>query len=150
MTKMRCCFSIMIFFTICSLAMAGGDNPSPANEYVKCAVTLKENSLRAGSRRNLLIALKPKAGIHVNIKPPIGIVLDSTGVIEKVESPMIPKADTLLNTSKPISQPIVVAKSVKPGAVTLKGTITYYYCSDAEGWCSRFKQPFELTVNVVK
>lgn len=130
---------------------AAGDTPKPVtNEYVKFKISLKEKSLKAGSTGNLLISLQPKKGIHVNLKPPIKITFDSTSALVRAGAPTIPVADTFLNSSKPIQQRVALAAGLKPGKAVVKGSVTYFYCSDADGWCSRFIQPFELAVNVVK
>jgi hypothetical protein len=51
-----------------------------------------------------------------------------------------------LDPSKAIVQRFTVDTPPRSGPVTLKGILTYYYCSDAEGWCSRFRQPFTVTL----
>ncbi|MBI1808057.1 MAG: hypothetical protein HYR76_13540, partial [Ignavibacteria bacterium] len=60
------------------------------------------------------------------------------------------KVDTseYLDASKPIKQSFTLAKSTKAGSLSFKGTLTYFFCSDADGWCSRFKQPIDVTVTV--
>ena len=145
-----CIILIIVLFTTSLFVVAGETKRLLTNEHVKFSVALKEKSLKAGTAGNLLIRLQPKKGIHVNLKPAPSIAFDSTSLIVHAGTLTIPKADTFLNALKPILQPITLDYSVKPGTVTLKGTVTYYYCSDADGWCSRFKQPFELSVNILK
>ena len=39
-------------------------------------------------------------------------------------------------------------KGVGPGSSGISGTLTYYYCSDSEGWCRREKKQFTVAVTV--
>ena len=145
-----CIILIIVLFTTSLVVVAGETKTLPTNEYVKFSVALKEKSLKAGRAGNLLIRLQPKKGIHINLKPAISMAFDTTGMNVHAGTPTIPKADTFLNISKPIQQPFTLDKNVKTGTVVLKGSVTYYYCSDADGWCSRFKQPFEIPVNITR
>ena len=137
-------------FTLCAFAVADEPAKMPVNEHVKFTVSLKERKVKAGGAGNLLIRLQPKKGIHINLTPAITIAYDSAGIIARTEAPTIPVADTFLNTAKPIQQHVTLASGLRPGRGVIKGIVTYFYCSEAEGWCSRFRQPFELPVRVVK
>ncbi len=142
---------ITVVVLLLSLAFFIGAGTSPVtNEYVKSTISVKEKSIKAGTRGTLLISLVPKKGIHINLTPPIVITLDSASTIEAIGKLGISKIDSFLNPLKPIEQSIQLSKKIKPGSIDIKGIITYYYCSDAEGWCSRFKQPFSVTVKVTK
>jgi hypothetical protein len=146
----RFIFPVILPLLLSFALIAGGNTSLPTNKYVKYEVSMKEKSFKASSTGTLLISLHPNKGIHINLNPPISITFDSTDVIVKAGSPAIPKVDTVLNAAKPIRLPITLSNRVKPGKVSIKGTILYYYCSDADGWCSRCKQPFELAINVVR
>src|SRR5712692_5873412 len=117
------------------------------NEYVKCEIVLHEKELKAGSSGYLLISFKPKKGIHVTTDPAFHLSLDtlqqffSLGKAEFSED-----ANGYLNSGKTVRQPLTVAKKVMPGSYVVKGTLVYYYCSENDGWCSRFRQPVELTL----
>jgi hypothetical protein len=150
MTMKSSLILMLAIFTLHAFVAAEEPTKTPVNEHVKFSITLKERSLKTGGAGNLLIRLQPKKGIHINLKPAISIAYDSTGIIARTDTPMIPATDTFLNTSKPIQQHIMLASGLKPGKAVIKGVVTYFYCSDAEGWCSRFKQSFELPVRVVK
>lgn len=139
----------LLFVLISSVAFAGGPS-SATNQYVSCKVNLGKRTLQPGSTGEMLITLKPSAGIHINLTPPISLTLDSSTTVTPMGSPEIPKKKKFLDVTKPIRQPFTVSPALKPGTVTIKGTVTYYYCSDAEGWCSKFKQPIELSIRVVK
>ena len=126
----------------------GADRPS--NSDVSFSATLKESSVKSGGSGTLLITLRPKNGIHVNLNPPITVTFDSNSIVATAGRLEVPKADTVLDASKPIKLPLRFSKTLKSGTATIRGTVTYFYCSEAEEWCSRFKQPFEVAVSVRK
>ena len=144
---------IVMVLIIFSRAVAGGiQTPKSENEYVTSSISLQKTKLKAGSSGTLLISLKPKKGIHINLNPKIEITIDSSSAIIPAGKPEIPQNQKkdFFDPEKPIRQAFMVSGNVKPGAVDLTGTLTYYYCSDAEGWCSKFKQPLNLKVIVTK
>ena len=144
------------FLTLLQLTLAGSifvfgsGNPKTDNDYVKTVINLKQQKLKPGASGEILIYLKPKKGIHININPKIEVKLDSSGIIASTGNLVIPQAPktSSLDPAKPIKQSFKLSHNIKPGRAILKGTLTYYYCSDAEGWCSKFKQPVELTIIV--
>lgn len=145
-------FFLLLALNLPTDIIAGG-NTSITNEHVDFTATLKKNRLAGGSTGVLFFTLKPHKGIHVNLEPPIGIRMENdslatlTGDLELSSL----KKDTTkyLDASKPISQKFMLSKLAGTGTKIVKGTLTYFYCSDAEGWCSRFRQPFEVTLTVV-
>jgi len=141
---------ILLCFLLSNHAsVAGGISPA-TNEYVKAEVSLKEKSLKAGAESELIIWLRPKKGFHINLRPPIEIKLDSSSAFTLAGKPDIPKSakNEYLDTSRPIKQTFVLSRDLKPGSVQLKGMLTYFYCSGSGGWCSKFKQPIDLTFTV--
>lgn len=133
-----------------SFSTKAGDNGHTGNKYVTCEVALRQKLLRPGSTAQLLISLKPMKGIHVNGTPPVEVKLDSTGFIDSVGTPQIPqmKKTGYVDTEKKITINVILSKNLTSSSYPIKGILTYYFCSDAEGWCSRFKQPINLTAEV--
>ena len=123
---------------------------SKVNQYVACTVTAKDKKVNAGGATSLLFTLTPQKGIHVNFTPPMKVTFDSASVAAVAGEPSVTKRDTLVDTSHPIVQPITLAATAPAGTAVVRGTLTYFYCSDKEGWCSRFQQPFEVKIPVVK
>lgn len=141
---------ILVFFCV---GVAGdGASPIKKNDRVDFRATLAEKSLKPGAQGTLLVSLVPKKGIHVNLIPPISITFDSTSVISDIGKIEIPKSSKpeYLEPTKPIRLSFSLSARAKNGPITLRGTVTYFFCSDAEGWCSKFKQPFEVSLKIVK
>ena len=129
---------------------AGGQSAPKTNTYVAFDSRVKERSLKAGGSGSILFTLTPQKGIHVNVTPPLSLSLDSASLISTAGKLRITKLDTLLDSSKPIIQPITLSAKATAGPAILRGTLTYFYCSDSEGWCSKFNQPFEVKISVAK
>ena len=127
-----------------------GKTPRSSNEYVTYSATVKQKSMKPGSTGVLLFTLRPNNGIHINLTPPITVTFDSSGVAAANGALTVPKANEYLDASKPITQSFTLSRDVKPGSLPIRGTLTYFYCSDAEGWCSKFKQSVECTVKVAR
>jgi hypothetical protein len=145
-----------ILLTVLCLSTASwllaGDRTSSNNKYVSCKVSVENEIVRAGATTSLLISFTPQKGISVNSRPPLDVSFDSTSVITKVDSLILPKStkEDRLDTSKPVRVPFQLSKELQAGKFKLSGTLTYYYCSAAEGWCSKFQQPFTVVLTITK
>ena len=121
---------------------------------MRFSVRLEQSSLKRGATGALLLRLSPQKGIHINTVPPIAFTLDKSPGIALTGklryATVTVDTSVYIDTSETIRQSFTVAPSVNPGQQVLKGTLTYFYCSDAEGWCSKFKQPVEITMRVLK
>ncbi len=124
------------------------------NKYVSCRTTISRTSFKPGEIATLLVTLTPQKGIHINTVPPITFAANDSASVTLVGnlkySTVNVDTSVFVKTSKPVTQSFSISKSAKPGSYVLKGTLTYFYCSDAEGWCSKFKQPIAITINVKK
>ena len=144
-------FLVMRCFLISLFALGGSSsNKQPQNKFVTCTVSFDSLTVHPGSKGALLLMLKPREGIHINIEPRPTFVFDSSSVVTADGKIEVTHGDSsaFLSKQKPMKQGFAIPITAKTGTVTLKGILTYYYCSDAEGWCSRFKQPVEATIEV--
>lgn len=120
------------------------------NEYVQVNYLIKPTELKPGGEAKLIINFQPTQGILINLKPPIKIEIDNKiAVLKNVDLPKS-KSGEYLDHNKPITQTIKLNRGLKPGKVTIKGNLTYFYCSEKEGWCTKAKQPIELNIIVKK
>ena len=124
--------------------------PKDAEAHVGVAVTSSRDTLAPGAAAEIRIAFSPKKGYHVNAVPPMAVKLDTAAPARLTGSIVIPSdtATGYLKSSLPVRQPFTLAKSAAAGRAALKGVLTYYYCSDAEGWCRKENLPFTLPVTV--
>jgi hypothetical protein len=146
-----------LFFFLLAICIApptafSGGNASGTNPWVHSAISASPVKAHVGSTVQLKVLLTPKAGIHIVIQPPIGVTLDSSSIVASAAKPEVPVASDKehLETAKPVTVAVTLAPGIRPGKISLKGTLVYYYCSDAEGTCNKFKEPFEVRLNVVR
>ncbi len=139
----------LLLFPFLTCAVFAGD-AGKTNSYVEFSASVEVSAGSSGGGGTLLFTLKPVEGIHLNSQPAPTFVVDSSSGVKTsggLELTTLEKS-TFLNPKKPIRQKFTFPAATKAGTVNVKGTLIYYYCSDAEGWCSRFKQPVDLTVTV--
>lgn len=138
------------FFPTLAVLLLSAHLFAAENQYVKCTIAVKPKVLKRGAQGTLVVTLLPKSGIHINLTPSPVVTLDSMAGIAAAGQPAIPKMSgkPYLNPSKPITQPFRLGVSAKGDTANIRGTLTYFYCSDSEGWCSRYKQPIDLKVAI--
>jgi hypothetical protein len=134
-------------------AFTPGDDPKAgSNPNVRVWVHLSRESFKPGDTGEISITISPAEGYHVNANPPVELRLDSTKAIlfKGVLSQTTDRNNGYLSTRSPIRQSFYLPSTIKPGFHVLKGVVTYFYCSDSEGWCQRFRQPITLSFNVTQ
>jgi DsbC/DsbD-like thiol-disulfide interchange protein len=126
---------------------AGSEKNNPS---VSCSVTVSPAKAKPGSTVTLKVTLTPVRGIHINMTPPVEIRLDSCDFVSATGTLQFPKPlkDGYLDASKPVTLPVTISKSRPSGKVTIRGMVVYFYCSEKDGWCSRFKQKFEAELTI--
>lgn len=121
---------------------------SPAD--VGIGVSASRDTLAPGAMAEILFTFTPRKGFHVNAVPPMAVRLDSAAPASVTGAIVIP-SDTVtgyLKASLPVRQSFSLARTAATGRAALRGVLTYYYCSDAEGWCRKETLPFTLPVTV--
>ena len=151
--------TILVLFA-CFFFMPAGQ--ASAGEYVKITAKAAKDTVRAGQEARLIFQMQPKEGLHVNVQPAISLELIDAKNFSLNAKKFVPDSTVKTLTTKDgyvifdPSQPQLVAftvkidKRAKPGRYPLKTKLTYYYCSDAEGWCSFAKEEFVVELMVVK
>lgn len=117
---------------------------------VQIAAAPSRDTLSPGAGAELLFTFKPKKGFHVNAVPPMAVAFDSAAPARKGGKIVIP-SDTstgYLKPSLPVRAPFTLAAASPKGRSELKGVLTYYYCSDIEGWCRKETQRFSVPITV--
>ncbi len=125
------------------------DDPRTVS-HVKVYASLSKQTFRNGETGELRLTIAPEEGYHVNANPPVELVIDSGKVVQlKGElSQAVDRSNGTLSTRSPLRQTFYVPSTVTPGAHIIKATVTYYYCSDIEGWCVKFRQPVSFSFTV--
>jgi hypothetical protein len=105
---------------------------------------------RAGAPAAVEVRFTPAdPEVHVNLFPPPRLDLEPMQEVLKVApAPAAkPTSKKYLGPAEPYRFP-VVAKAVSPTAQTVKGVVTYFYCSQREGWCRKGSNPVEVAVKL--
>lgn len=120
------------------------------NEHVKIELRAP-SKISASTTGEIAFFFTPEFDIHVNTTPAFELVLDKNSAFEAVDTPRYQKNNKdYLDTTKPIEFSFKVKKEIKPGKQLLKGSLRYFYCSDKEGWCNRYVQPIEVSIEITK
>lgn len=131
-------------------AQKSGAQANGEDQHVAVALSLAQDTLRPGSDGELLVRFTPRKGYHVNAVPPVAVRFDSASPARDRGRVGIPTdtATGYLRSSEPVRRPFTLAAGAARGRAELRGVLTYYYCSDAEGWCRKENMPFALPVTV--
>ncbi|MEK9137160.1 MAG: hypothetical protein AAB393_08555 [Bacteroidota bacterium] len=130
----------LVFLLACALGALSDDGTAPkGNKYVSMAVSLSSSLIRPGDSGTIRIAFNPADGFHVNADPPLGLKISTKNVITLLGKPdiVVDEESGFHSTKTPVDQRFAVARNAAPGRHTIKGILTYYFCSDSEGWCTK-------------
>lgn len=127
--------------------------PAQASEPgpdVRISVSVLNDTLAPGASSEIRILFTPAKGFHVNAVPAMALEFDSASPARADAGIVIPTdtATGYLEATLPVRQPFTLPKRAGRGPATLEGTLIFYYCSDAEGWCRRERMRFVLPVVV--
>jgi hypothetical protein len=105
---------------------------------------------RAGAPAVIEVRFAPAdPEVHVNRFPPPRLDLEPMqDLIKLAPAPAAkPGGEKYLGPSEPYRFP-VIAKGGAPGAQSVKGVVTYFYCSQREGWCRKGSNDVEVAVKL--
>ena len=143
-----------LFSLVFLLSFTGALPPLPDaavysdNPDVGIEASLLPDSARSGDTVELLLLFSPGRAIHIPAKPLMVFTLDSS-VSASLAGPPVRSIDQttgFLSNGSPVRQAIRLLPGTGPGLRILRGTVSYYYCSDSDGWCRKFRQPVELSL----
>lgn len=145
---------ILATFLLISAVAVTGESAEPVassqNPSVITTVTIPNQPLARGQTGEIVIVLLPADGIHINAEPPVRVSLDSAATVSLVGEPqqILDETTGYLDADAEVKQRFRVTKNAAAGTHRLKATITYFYCSDSEGWCKPFRHRVELPLLV--
>ena len=135
---------IMIF------AMPSEKKTFTNNKHVKVELRAP-GKISIEKEQSIAFFLEPVDGIHINTTPAFEIILEKNSPFEIAGKARFAKNEKeYLDTDKPVEFSIKAKNGTATGRQIAKGKLNYFYCSDKEGWCNRFSQPFEVSIDVTK
>ena len=147
---LRCFRSLILVSCISGVLYAGDD--TEANKFVRVHAEITQSTLQQGQQGELSILFTPIDGIHITSDPAMKIDIDSKGPFRPQGKPReaVDSSTGYLSSDEPVMQVFNVSPRAPTGQQRLKANITYYFCSDDEGWCRKFVQTIDLPVQVEK
>lgn len=139
-------FALLLTGAVPAAAQPTGD----PEEDVRITFAPETDTLNPAAPGALLIRFAPRKGFHVNAVPAMSVAFDSLSAANLRDSMTVPQdtATGYLDSRRPVRQPFALKKGLRRGKAGISGILTYYYCSDAEGWCRREKKSFTVPVTV--
>lgn len=131
-------------------------------EEVKITAQAAKDTVRAGRETKFVFQMQPAEGFHVNVEPQIKLALLETKDFTLAAEKFTPAADakTLITEdgykifdpkhTQPVTFAVKIAKGLKPGKYPVKTKLTYYFCSDKDGFCSFKNQEFVFNLVIIK
>jgi hypothetical protein len=86
--------------------------------------------------------------VRINTVPPPRLKLDEGQKVlaeKPAPKPAGPPAEKYLDTTFPVVFPVAVVGAAR-GERTVKGAVTYFYCSHREGWCRKGTADVDIAV----
>ncbi len=118
------------------------------NEYIKIELRQPEK-ISIATSGEIAFVFEPVTGIHINTTPLFELKVEKDSPFEVVGKARFQKNEKeYLDLKKPLEFSIKAKKGTKTGFQNLKGKLNYFYCSDKEGWCSRFSQVIDVAIEV--
>ena len=143
--------SFALVLALGSAGFAGAETPSSmeAGTSPHFDIATEYRPGKAAGTGEVAVTFAPKdPDVKINAAPAPKLKLDETQkvLIEKTapKKPGAP-AEKYLDLTFPVVFPVAVASPVK-GGETVKGALTYYYCSHREGWCRKATADVEIPV----
>lgn len=142
-------FTFLIFILALPAHQSAG---TQGNAHVKFEIRLASSSLRPGGTGEVEVYLTPNEGIHINTDPAMEFEFERTPSVHFAGITALPKNEKTgyLDVTRPVKYSFTLDKNISKGRRSLRGTVRYFFCSDMEGWCNRFVQPFELRFTVTR
>jgi len=119
------------------------------NEHIKLEVRYPEK-ISIAKMGEIAFSFEPIDGIHVNTNPQFELKLEKNSPFEVIGKTRFQKNEKeYLDIKKPVEFSLKAKSGTKAGKQSLKGKLNYFYCSDKDGWCNRFSQAIDLSIEVI-
>jgi hypothetical protein len=145
---LRC---VAAFLLLPGMTATASEGPG-GDESVRVTVALLDSVLRPGATGTLAATFVPAEDIHIIAEPAVEFNISSSKVFRLVGNPRqkVEERSGYRCLRGPVMQKFLLDNRARPGRHRLKGRLTYFYCSDSEGWCRKRVVSFERTVRVVR
>ena len=143
--------SFALALAFAGLGATGTDTPSSTEAATSphFAITAQFRPGKTSAAGEVAVTFTPKdPDVKLNAVPPPRLKLDEgQKLLAEKTAPRRAGApdEKYLDLTFPVVFPVSVLGAV-PAAQTVKGSLTYYYCSHREGWCRKGTADVEIPV----
>jgi hypothetical protein len=117
---------------------------------VSAILTASPALLKAGQSGELLLRFLPASGIHIAGEPAVTILLDTTSILVSGGPPIQETDSTSGNLLADVPVRLMVAgrTGAEPGTYPGRATVSYFSCSETEGWCRKKSDILSFTITL--
>ncbi|MCX6136481.1 MAG: hypothetical protein NTV54_03180 [Ignavibacteriales bacterium] len=139
-----------ILFLFCGPALSTADSATPENKYVRYTAAVSDSVCSPGKHILLTFLLSPVDGVHVNAdpSPEFSFAAQQSVATSDTLGFAIDSGTGHLDPTRPLTFGFRVPPSTPPGILHLRGSLSYFFCSDEKGWCNHFNQPVTIQIHV--
>jgi hypothetical protein len=148
----------LALLAVSSAVSASGERSVTSGAPVTVAVEVSPGTVGPGSDASVRVRLEPKPGIKMNKYPKIRLLIPGVPNLvasaeASVGSPTMPPADQLETnyyhgSVDPLEVRLHVDAKAGKGRHDLRGTLSYFYCVAASGFCAPAKVDLAIPVTV--
>ena len=118
-----------------------------SQKYVSFHASSQSSSIKNGEPFDILVNIKPAAGIHLNANPPISVKPVDGSAVMTLRQPGL--RGEYLDLARPVKIECEV-KGLPEGDRTISFILGYTFCSADEGWCRMGSDTIAVNVKVGK
>jgi hypothetical protein len=143
-------FALVVALAVAGAGSTGFEPPSPveAGTSPHFAISAQYRPGKAAGSGEVAVTFAPKdPDVKINTAPPPRLKLDEGQkvLVEKVSAKKAAPEEKYLDLTFPVVFPVAVNAPVS-SEQTVKGALTFYYCSHREGWCRKGTADLEIPV----
>jgi hypothetical protein len=143
----------MTLLALAVILLAQADVTAPADVVVSATFVAPA---RDGVLASVAVTLTPRDhSVKVNEEPAPRLKLDpaQTVLVDKQRPApparsFDPTSARYLDPALPVHFPVAIRRGATRGRQTAKATVTYFYCSQRDGWCRKGTSDVEFPVDV--
>lgn len=114
-------------------------------------VRLSQPSFTPGDSGQFLVSFRLPPDHHVNSEPGVDLAVPGQTLITLCGAPVASSHEdsSILNTETPVRQKFFVMPNTAITSASLDILVTYFYCSDAAGWCRMRTDTCRVSLNIL-
>jgi len=156
--KLLLALGVVLLTALTIVALAGPSESGPPKTPADVEISVLPAPVAPGAKAEVLLILKPRAGIKINRYPKVtldvpaagDLVGASEGSLGNDAPPPIGQLDANYfdKTIEPLKLSLDVSSAARSGRHEVEGQLTYYYCVTRSGFCAPKRTPVKIALDV--